>query len=77
MAVGELLRLDTVKDGPVYVRPWDIYAIARASGSEATHTCITVLHHSGNPLQFIVEGDVDEVAAMFESNAKMTICRVN
>lgn len=77
MAAGELLRIDAVKEGPVYIRPWDIYAMARAEHNPTTHTCITVIHHSGNPLQFLVEGDVDEVAAMFESNAKMSICRVN
>jgi hypothetical protein len=77
MAAGELLRIDTVEAGPVYVAPWHIYTMARASENSTTRTCITILHPGGHPMQFTVEGDVDEIAAMFESNAKMSICRVN
>ncbi|ARK07439.1 hypothetical protein LAV_00039 [Sphingobium phage Lacusarx] len=73
MADFDLLRIDTIELGGIYVRPADIYSIVPEGD---TQTKIVILRASG-PDQLTVNGDVDEVAAMFECNAGMKIARIN
>lgn len=71
-----LLRIDTMDAGPVYIRPADLFSIAPVTGSEKTHSCITLIRDK-HAVQFVVGSDADELAAMFEVNAKITVLRVN
>ena len=73
MSDAKLIRLDTMNHGIAYVRPYDVIGIF--AGGDGT-TAITVIPNGCDGHQFLVEGEVDEVAASFESNAGMKIARI-
>lgn len=60
----DLLRLDTVELGPIYVSADSKFILSR----EGENTNVGILLAPGVGKDVTLLGDVDEVAAMFETN---------
>lgn len=72
----DLLRLDTTTDGVVFIRPERVIAIA--AGEDKSKSVVRVDLGSDITYGFEVDGDVEEVAAMFECNFHAArISRIN
>lgn len=70
----DLLRIDTKDVGPVYIRSDALFVLGRVS-DEVTNVGIVLPGIRGMDLE--VAADIDEFAAMLESNGGFRIRRVN
>lgn len=65
----DLVRLDTVDSGIVYMRASSLFSLAAAPTGDTNTKRVNArfIAEGGGMTDLLVAGDVDEVAAMFES----------